>query len=569
MKKHIIFLSFTFFSLFYYNCDNREFDDDNVITTFDYEFIVSENNITGNITGNKTEFKGFYDEKIPFILEIRNSHELKNQIYDIEYQILDEDPEQIQIDKENNILSGKFKSQKGQINLSLLAKSLGEKTLLLKCSNGNTAYDKQLRLKFDISTRSFEIVTKHIKSNDYLYPYPKKEYQSLGETEIKINSEANFSTMEYKLYIKPKVFGTKGIFLYNNKEINFNDPITPTPNMVLTFIPQSISKLEESQTISFQVTDKFGNVVEKTVDYKVKLDIDYKVNWNEDKGKVIPQYNIEGIGKKRIPNGGEKFQDRGNTNIVLNSKSNLSFYLQTTGDSNLNANLLFNDKAHPIKGIITLNEGTFQFVYVNRNTALQQESNFKFKNDITFSLGCEELDLSSISDKFTKKIEYKIYRVPTLILENSIRQEAKHTNNSSERYRKYFYSSHLKIQVDEEFDNGVNIIAVYGKGRAERFNNVEKFIGTKKTGVKKQNLYTFEISDFKFLYDPRQRRNSGLQATLNIDDDIFYYIEDYNGIKASYQGILKKGEEMDWGTEWKNYNTEDKGKGKSNLLFLL
>lgn len=565
MKKYIYLALMSVSLLFINSCDDRVFDDDNVISSFDYEFKVSED----NINGNSAEFKGFYEENIPFILEISNKHELKGQIYDIEYQIID-DPNNVEINNGNEVLSGKFKSVKGLINLSLLAKSLGEKTVVLKCSNGNVKYDKQLRLKFNISTRTFEIVTEHIKSNDYLYPYPKKEYQSLGETQFTLKSDANFSTMGYQLYIKPKVFGTKGVFLYNNKVINFNEPITPSASMVFTYIPQSISKLEEQQTISFQVKDKFGNVIEKTVDYKVKLDVTYTVNWDNTKGKVIPQFNIEGIGKQWITNGAEKYQNRGNTKIVLNSKSDLSFYINTTGNSNLIGNLLLQQNSYPLQGNISIKEGVYQFVYVNRNTALQQESTFKNQNDITYTLGCSELDLPTISNKYVKKIEYKIYKVPTLISENSIRREAKRTNGNSQRYRKYYYSSHLKIEVEEEFNNGVYSVAIYGIGRSPKFNNVGRYIGANALGIGEKSKFSFEKSEIHFLYDPSQRRNSSLQSTFDIDDDIYYYIEDYNGIKTSYQGILKEGAAMDWGVEWLDYDSGAKGNdGKNNKLFLL
>jgi hypothetical protein len=288
--------------------------------------------------GIKRNLNGFYEEKILFILEIANKHELKGQVYDVEYQIIGNN---VEIDNGNQVLSGKFTAPKGQINLNLLAKSLGEKTLVLKCSNGKVEYDKQLRLKFDISTRTFEILTEHIRSNDYLYPYPKKEFQNLGETQFTLKSDANFTTMGYQLYIKPKAFGTKGKFLYNGQEINFNDPVTPSPSMTLTYISQSISKLEEQQTISFQVKDKFGNVIEKTVDYKVKLDITYEVLWNDTKGKVIPQFNVEGTERQGITNGAEKYQERGNTSLVLSSKSDLSFSLNTSADSNLQGALFF------------------------------------------------------------------------------------------------------------------------------------------------------------------------------------------------------------------------------------
>jgi hypothetical protein len=228
----------------------------------------------------------------------------------------------------------------------------------------------------------------------------------------------------------------------------------------------------------------------------------------------------------------------------------------------------FNNNSHPIKGCIALKEGTYQFVYVNRNTAEAQQNSFKFQNNITYSLGCAELDLPTISDNLVKKIEYTIYRTPTLLIEESIRKEAGRTNASSHRYRKYFYSSRLKIQVEEEFGNGINIVAVYGVGRAPRFNNVGKYIGTKTEGVKERSTFIYETLEFKFLYDPSQRRNSNLQLTFNINDPIYYYIEDYNGIWTSYQGILFEGEGMNWGDEWKEHNLKNKGNGVNNLLFL-
>ena len=376
MKKLIKFLYVLMAAFTFCTCDDRAFEDDNVITSFDYSFKISEDNI--NVT--KGLFNGFYEEKIPFILEIDNLHELDGQDYTITYDVL---PNTF-ISNENKILNGQLIVKKGKINLSFLAKDLGEKIIIFSCSNGNDKYDKKLTIKFNVTVHSFDVIVEHLKSNEVLIPFAKEKYQDRGATLFKINTDGDYKNMGFELYIKPKNNDSKGKLIYGDKEIKFNEKIDPKAEMQFIYIPENFGKDKEEHFLSFQVVDKFGNIIERTLKYNVQQDVKFQANRIEPNEIVYPSSMAE-------------YQSNGAFNLNFESKSELEYKLFFQLDNkDQKGKILYNQEAIELQKKISVSD-SMNFIYIPTSFPKEKEEHILI---ITI--------IDNFNNEFIQKIKFKV-----------------------------------------------------------------------------------------------------------------------------------------------------------------